>query len=259
MFRPGSRAPRWGAFVLLTALTATPAAAQVATPAVAADAGADVAAIRREVYAMEQAYARVQDYTATFYKQERVKGRMLPVETIALKFRRPFSVYLRWTHAFEGREVLYVRGWNDDKIRAHQGSFPDITVNLRPDANLAMRGNRHAITELGFGEAIGKIVRGVRLAELRPQDGVQYVDHGEATVYGARSRCFEAIAPVKKFSPYYAHRSKICIDVKTKLPTRIMNWDDEDNLIEDYGFENVRLNVGLNDADFDPNHPDYNF
>ena len=43
------------------------------------------------------------------------------------------------------REVLYVKGWNDDKIRAHKGTFPDMTVNLRPDANF-----KPMVTGLGF-------------------------------------------------------------------------------------------------------------
>lgn len=258
MFAIGLRASRWGAFFVLAGLLHQPHAS--AQDAVAAAPVSDAQRLRDEVYAMERAYAGVKDYTATFYKQERVKGSLLPVETVLLKFRKPFSVYLRWTgDNFNGREVLYVRGWNDDKIRAHQGSFPDITVNLQPDAALAMKGNRHPITDLGFGEVIDKVVRAAKLSEMRPQDNVQYVDHGESTLYGARVHCIESIAPVKKFSPYYSHRAKVCIDQKTRMPVRITIWDDEDTLVEDYGFANIRLNAGLTDADFDPNNSNYNF
>jgi outer membrane lipoprotein-sorting protein len=256
MFLTSLRSARWGALVLVSAFLAAPVSAQAPAVAAAQPAGAE---LRQHVYAMEQAYSQVQDYTATFYKQERVKGRLLTRETMQLKFRKPFGVYLRWTDAFEGREALYVRGWNDDKIRAHQGSFPDVTVDLRPEASLAMRGNRHPITQLGFGEVIKLMVRDARLSEARPQDGVVYTDLGESTVYGARSRCIEATAPVRNYSPYYATRAKICFNVKTKMPTRITIWDGEDNQIEDYGFEDVKLNVGLTDADFDPENPAYNF
>ena len=257
MFAIVRRAARWGALALASVLIAMPAGAQ--SPE--ASAPADVAAqLRQHVFAMERAYSRVQDYTATFYKQERVKGELLPLETIELKFRKPFGVYLRWLSGdFAGREVIYVRGWNEDKIRAHQGSFPDVTVSLRPDSSLAMRGNRHPITKVGFGEIIRLMVRDARLAEARPQDDVQYTDLGEWDVYGTRSRCIEARAPGGKFSPYYAPRAKICFSVKTKLPTRVSSWDEEDNLVEDYAFSDVRLNPGLTDADFDPENADYNF
>ncbi len=262
MFLTPLRSARWGALVLASVVTfgatvsASAQAPAASTPQVA---GADATQLRQHVYAMEQAYAQVQDYTATFYKQERVKGRLLPVETMQLKFRKPFGVYLRWTGDFEGREALFVRGWNEDKIRAHQGSFPDMTVNLRPDSSLAMRGNRHPITQLGFGEVIKLMTRDARLSESRPQDGVRYVDHGEATIYGARSRCIEAVAPATSDSPYYATRAKICFNVKTRMPTRITVWNEEDLMIEDYGFEDVRINVGLGDADFDPENAAYNF
>jgi len=81
--------------------------------------------------AMEAAYRGVRDYTATLMKQERVKGKLLPRETIAVKFRRPYAIYMKWTGAVKaGQEVIYVRGRNDGKLSAHPGKFPDITVSL---------------------------------------------------------------------------------------------------------------------------------
>ncbi|MCA9660340.1 MAG: DUF1571 domain-containing protein, partial [Myxococcales bacterium] len=83
------------------------------------------------VESMERAYKNVDDYTATFVKRERVRGRLLPREVMELKFAKPFKVYLRWgSGKHEGQEVLYVDGWNGGKIRAHTGKFPDITVDL---------------------------------------------------------------------------------------------------------------------------------
>jgi hypothetical protein len=251
MFLTSLRSARWAPLFLVSALAATPVAAQDV---------ADGDELREHVYAMERAYAAVQDYTATFYKQERVKGRLQDQETMQLKFRKPFGVYLRWVGGdFDGREVLYVRGWNDDKIRAHQGSFPDVTVNLRPDSSLAMRGNRHPITKVGFGEVIKLMVRDARLSAVRPQDGVKYLDHGESTVHGAPQPLHRGHHPGLHYSPYYAPRAKICFNVQTKMPTEISIWDSENELIEQYSYADVRLNVGLGDADFDPENPDYNF
>lgn len=267
MFAIVRRAARWAALAVVSAVAMpvaaqgpelTAAAAPTSAPAAApADLGAQ---LRQQVYAMDRAYRSVQDYTAIFYKQERVNGELLPVETIEMKFRKPFGVYMHWVSGdFAGREVLYVKGWNDDKIHAHQGSFPDITVNLKPDSSLAMRGNRHPITKAGFGETIRLLVKDARLAEARPQDDVKYEDLGEWEVHGARSRCLEARAPGGKFSPYYAPRAKICFNAKTRMPTRVTIWDDEDNIVEDYSYADVRLNPGLTDADFDPENPNYNF
>lgn len=246
-----------GAAVLLVLCAAPLARAQ--DPAPASDDGA--ARIRQYVFDMEKAYERVQDYTTTFHKQERVKGRLLPKETIELKFRKPFAVYMRWTgEVNQGREALFVKGWNSDKVRAHKGSFPDMTVNLSPDSSMAMQGNRHPITEAGFGQTIALIARDAKLSELRPQDRVRYVDHGEKTVYGARSRCIEAIAPQDgPIAVYYAARAKICFDTSSKMPTRVTVWNKDGDMLEDYGYEHTRINAGLGDADFDPDNSSYNF
>jgi hypothetical protein len=245
------------AFGTLVARAGEPAA--VAAPLAAGE--VDPAKIRQYVYDMEKAYGHVRDYTTTFHKQERVDGELLPAEEIELKFRKQFSVYMRWTGTVnQTREVIYVDGWNGNKLRAHKGSFPDMTVNLRPDSNMAMQGNRHKITEAHFGHAISVIVRDARLAESRPQDRVRYVDLGERVVYGARSRCFEARAQSSgPVSVYYAARAKVCFDTRTKMPTRIQVWSADGDLLEDYGYENTKLNVGLTDADFDPENADYNF
>lgn len=241
----------------LAAAIALACAAHVAR----ADESVDAATIRQYVYDMEKAFERVQDYTTTFHKQERVDGELLPKERIELKFRKPLSLYLKWVgEVNQTREVIYVKGWNNDKIRAHKGSFPDMTVNLKVDSGLAMDGNRHRITEAHFGHSIGVIARDARLSESRPQDDVRYTDLGERIVYGARSRCFEARRPSGEVvSVYYAARAKVCFDVRTKMPTRITVWNSDGDLLEDYGYENTKLNVGLTDADFDPENAEYDF
>lgn len=228
--------------------------------AVAAGDG-EAAKIRQFVFDMEKAYEQLSDYTTTMYKQERVKGHLLPREELQVKFRKPFGIYLKWIgEVNHTREVIFVKGWNDNKLRAHKGSFPDMTVNLRPESSLAMQGNRHKITEAHFGHAIGVIARDARLSESRPQDNVRYIDLGERIVHGARSRCIEARTPTDAMVKiYYAARAKICFDVSTHLPTQITVWSDSGALLEDYGFQGTRINVGLTDADFDPDNTAYNF
>ena len=180
---------------------------------------ADAAKIRQLVFDMEKAFEQIDDYTTTMYKQERVKGHLLPREEIQVKFRKPLGLYLKWTgEVNQTREVIYVKGWNDDKIRAHKGSFPDMTVNLRRRRRASpCRATATRSPRAHFGHAIGLIARDARLSESRPQDNVRYLDHGEKVVYGARSRCIEARTPAGGvFSVYYAARAKICFDVKTR-------------------------------------------
>lgn len=229
-------------------------------PSHAADNGGDAERVRQYTREMSSAYAKIRDYTTIFHKRERVGGELQSAEYIEVKFRKPLSVYLAWTReAHAGQELIYVAGWNGGKLRAHRGSFPDITVNLAPRSSLAMKGNRHPVTEVGFGHTIEIIAADVRRSEAHPEDGARYVDHGQSTVYGATSVCVEQRVPPTAEAFYYAARALICFDARTRMPTRVTTWDGEGRLIEDYGYERTRLDVGLGDLDFDPHNPAYRF
>lgn len=209
---------------------------------------------------MTQAYAGVRDYTCIFTKQERVKGNLLPRETIRLKFQKPFSVYMKWiTEPHLGQEILYKRGWNNDKMLGHPGSFPDITLSLNPHGRLAMRDNRHPVTEAGIGHTIAIVTRDYRRAIAHPADSVRYVDRGIVRVEGERSRCFEAIVPVAHAADYYSHRAELCINLQTHLPNQLKIRDAENRLIEFYQYLDLKTNVGLTGEDFNPENPEYDF
>ena len=209
---------------------------------------------------MQAAYEDVQDYVCIFNKQERIAGELLPMETIRLKFKKPFSVYMRWIEdPREGMEVLYVRNENDGKIIAHPGSFPDITVKVAPDGKLAMRQNRHPVTEVGIGSAIQIIANDVQRASAHPEDSVIYQDHGMQEVNGEKSRCIEAIMPAEENSEYYAHRAFICYQAETHLLSQIKTWDHTNTLVENYRYTRIETNVGLSESDFDADNPDYEF
>lgn len=50
----------------------------------------------------------------------------------------------------------------------------------------------------------------------------------------------------------YCYRSIISFDLEKKVLIQVRNFDWEDRLIEDYGYEDLQLHAGLTDADFDP-------
>ncbi len=84
----------------------------------------------------EAAYNKVESYTAIFHKQQRIAGKLLAEENIFLKCReKPFSLYMKWvTDPNEGSELLYVKGWNEGRIRAHRGGLWSFIVrNLDPN------------------------------------------------------------------------------------------------------------------------------
>lgn len=222
--------------------------------------GGEAARAYAHLAEMQSAYSKVADYTTTFHKQERIGGKLMPPEKIEIKFAKPLRVYLKWVgEVNQGQEAIYVRGWNGGKIRVHKGSFPDVTVDLDPHSKLARKGSRHPITEAGFGHTIGIIAGDARRSREHPEDGTRYVVHGESMVHGALSRCIEQIVPAAVVESYYTARAKVCFNVRTRMPTRVTSWDTHGKLLEDYGYEDTRLNVGLGDLDFSPDNPAYNF
>lgn len=216
-----------------------------------------IASAQAQLEAMEDAYRKVRDYTVVFSKQERVKGKLLPRETIHVKFRKPYSLYMRWSGAVKaGQEVLYVRGKHDGKLRAHPGSFPDVTVGLAPTSSLAMKGNRHPITDASLGDVLRLMMNDLRRSRERPQDGVTMTDLGEDTRHGARVRCIDTRFPAPG---YYAAHVRLCSFVASKLLSRVQVWDAKEQLLEDYEYRDLRVNVGLRDQDFAEDNPAYNF
>ena len=95
----------------------------------------------------------VHDYQGEFVKRELI-GDELKTEKFFFKFARPFKVYLRYIDPHPGQEVLYIRGQNKNRIKAHKGSFPDITVNLSVYGRQAMKDSHQPITTFGVQQQI---------------------------------------------------------------------------------------------------------
>ena len=208
----------------------------------------------------EAAYDRVTSYTAVFHKQQRVAGKLLPEETILLKCRRkPFSLYMKWMKApYKGSELLYVAGWNEDRIRAHRGGILRfITRNLDPRDPGLMAGNLRPVTSTGIGYLLETVATNIRKAVKVGE--LTFSERGQETVYGRRTRVLEVVVPKERARDYDGYRYVINQDVESKILVRIRIYDRDDQLVENYGYENLDLNAQLADADFDPKNPEYHF
>ncbi len=204
---------------------------------------------------------RLRDFQCTFYKKE-WKGKNLPLEKALTKWRaKPFSVYMKWVGSHKkNQEIIYVKGWNDNEIKAHKGSFPDITVSLDPKGNLAMADSRHTVMEAGFPNTVRLIAKDMKLAKQDKGQGWTFKDLGESKKFGEAVHCVEATSPGTK--KYYAAKAHICMNKRIKLPTVVKIWKNEGGkvrLVEDYGYESCKINKGLSDKDFDPENPAYKF
>ncbi len=223
-----------------------------------------------------------QDYTAVLTKQEQVNGKLLPESKMALKLKygdrigpdapRAVSVYLKTLEpkSQAGREVLWVQGRNDDKITAHEaGLLGMLTLELKPDSRLAMTGNRYPINEIGIEKLLVKLIeKGERDRKLGPAS----IRITENVPLGTKPcRLMEVIheSPTATIDDqtiafeFFLAQIYIDIDLMVPLKYASYSWPKTANappeLLESYTYQDLVLNVGLGESDFDPKNPAYGF
>ena len=207
----------------------------------------------------EKASYCVTNYTALFHKQQRVNGKLQPEETIELKFRQPFSLYLKWiTAPYKGSELLYVQGWNENRARVHaNGFFCFMTRDYDPRSSRLMENNLRPVTEVGMCILMANVAVNVRKALQAGE--LCFLDHGREYLGGRETQLLELVFPRDKCRGYDAYRFVINQQTRDKLLIKIQTYDWDDQLFEKYAYENLMLDAGLTDLDFDPANHDYNF
>jgi Protein of unknown function (DUF1571) len=207
----------------------------------------------------EAAYDRVTSYTAVFHKQQRVAGKLLPEETIFLKYRKPSSLYMKWIKApYKGSELLYATGWNENRVRAHRGGLLRfVTRNVDPGHSALMADNLRPVTSTGVGYLLETVATNMRKAIKVGE--LSFSQRGAEAVYGRPTQVFEVVFPKEKVKDYDGFRFVINQDVESKILLRIRIYGHDGQLVEHYGYENLDLGAALSDADFDPKNPDYHF
>ncbi len=203
--------------------------------------------------------AQTDSYTAIFHRRERINGKLREEETAFFKFKKPFKLYMKWgKEPSKGLEVLYIEGWNNNRVKVHgDGIIGITTLNLDPKSPLAMKDNRHPVTDSGLENLMNfineNVQRGIKTSE------VIFKTPCEEIIYGRKTVKIEGIFPKDKTKGYYCHRAIINFDLEQKVPIKVQIFDFGNNLIESYGYEDLRLNAGLTEADFDPKNPTYRF
>jgi hypothetical protein len=230
----------------------------------------------------QDALTRIQrdliDYTATIVKRERIKGQLGNYEYMFAKIRNrkvvdgriktPLSVYLRFLKPedIKGREVVWVEGANGNKMRAHEGGLLGRTlpsVWLDPHGALAMRGQLHPITEIGIENLIVELIK---RGEREKQYGECEVTFQKGAKINGRPCTVLSVRHPEPREYFEFHLAQIFIDDEYNLPVRYaaFHWptrkDDQTGpVLEEYTYLDLKINVGLTDADFDSENPNYNF
>ena len=213
--------------------------------------------------ALKMAYASrgtmrgVRDYTAQFVKKELVGNRYI-THSMDMKFReQPFSVYLRFRDPHEGRQVLYVKGMNNDNILVQEAGIKGLVgpIPIKPSDPLAMSENRHPITSIGISNMLEAIIR--QWEEEAKYQGVVVDYYPNAKLGDFPVRVIRTTYK-HRYRQFRYHTTRLYLDDKSLFPVRAEQFDwpqvegQQPQQVELYMYSGVRTNQNLSDQVFDP-------
>lgn len=235
-------------------LPAAMAAASLSVQAAPAHAGNVPQPTRVLVQQMYKTVENTPTYTLVTSDRVRVKGKLRPRETIAVKQRRsPNCIYAHWIgHLHKGREALYCHGRYNNKVKAHKGGILGfITVTLKPTGHTAMKGELHPISKLNL----------YHIAQ-RTRTDMQAAQSGESVTFSSLTRRSVKGQPSSCLTVTHhdnGHRNTICVSQALKVPTSLTVRNAKGQVLGEYTFRKIHLNAGLTDKDFNVNNKHYSF
>jgi hypothetical protein len=202
----------------------------------------------------------VRDYSCTLVKRERVDGDLLDYEHIYMKvMHQPFSVYMSFLKPYTGREVVYIAGQNNGSMVVLDAGFKRMLgkMNLDPNGTLAMRGQKHPITDVGIRNLTAKLTK---LWEAETQFGECDVTTNANTKINGRSTTMVQVVHPTPRQEFTFNVSRLFLDNELKVPIHFdgFKWPEkqgaEPPLEESYTYTNLKLNNGFTARDFDANN-----
>ena len=216
----------------------------------------------------------VRDYSCTVVRRERVNGRLMDHEYLTAKVRHqrsrngkvviPFGVYLKvlGPSKVKGREILYVDGQNDGDMLVKNGGkrFAFVTTKISPTSDTAMHGNRYPLTEFGIENLVKRLIENTKdEIALGIETKVRFFH--DAKIDGRKCTGIEVSHP--SYDPELMFQmARVFVDAELRVPVHYeaYGWSEngsEPELLEQYTYRDIRLNVGYTDRDFDPSNPNY--
>lgn len=224
--------------------------------------------------ALENMHRNIRDYTAVLEKQERVNGVLKDPAKIELKvmhadpdqelseeFKLHAYFHFIEPESLRGREVIWVDGENGDKLVAHDTGLRGlIRVSLDPEGLLAMIDNRYPANRVGLENLLRKLIeKGLNNRDVEDVT----VDIDEEYKWEGQTVTRIVVTHPQPKPGLDFHRAEILIDRQRQLPLAFWShlWPlpegGELPLEEKYIYRDIKLNVGLTKADFDPDNPNY--
>jgi len=247
---------------LFSLLTTAAQAQQPAQAAPAQVANPKLANMLKQLESCREAVSKVQDYTATFHRVERLNDGRRVEQVVDLKQRmKPFSVYMNFRGgSADGQQVIYSEGWNNNQLRVKPTGLASLigAVSVDPKGQTAMKDSRHPVTEIGFSGLLDGVLKMWKDDLQYPDLEVGFYKDAKISPNDPKSYyAFRTYHPQQRRVPRF-QETRLYIDKQTLLPVHLENRafpqqpGGKQILIERYTYSNIKLNVGLTQTAFLP-------
>jgi outer membrane lipoprotein-sorting protein len=205
----------------------------------------------------KKSYSEVKNYSCTFSRKEVIDGSLQIENNIIFKFMKPAHFYMKWTEGKDkNQELVYVYGKYGNKLVVKPGGFFNfLRIGIDPDGKRALEKNRHPIYEADLGYFINLFER----EYLRAKNDVLFKIsfENEQVLNGRSVAILKSVFPENK--NFYSNLIYIFIDKYYFLPIKIKVFDWNNKMIEEYQYDNLRINSGITENDFETGGPDINY
>jgi hypothetical protein len=213
----------------------------------------------------------VRDYSCRLIKRERIDGELQEHHFARIIVRceqlrdgvvtQPMSVFMQFLAPADVRDrrVLYIEGKNSGKVLVRKGgsALKYLRLRIDPHGTAARRESNYPITDVGFDKIIDRLVQRVE-DNIRhdPMASNTQVSHFRNAKVNNRNCTHIRVVHPKKGNGIDFHSASLYVDDELHVPIRLVvhGWPAREGepplLMEEYTYIDLRLNVGLTDADF---------
>ncbi len=212
----------------------------------------------------------IRDYSGRLIKRERIDGQLQSYQFINVKMRCeqerdgervPMAVFMHYLapQSLRDRRVLYIEGQYNGRMLVRKGgtSLEHVKLRIAPDSASARRESNYPITDIGFDKMVERL-RQRMIEDMRndPLGDNTIVNHFTDAQVGDRVCTRIQVLHPQQSDKVDFHEANLFVDDELQLPIRLTvhSWpekpSDDPLLMEEYTYVNLRVNVGLTDADF---------
>lgn len=177
-------------------------------------------------------------YSYRMLKQERVKGELLPEQTIDVYIREvPFSVRLHFVKGpGTGRKLVFNPSVRANEFRVREAGLLSIagSIWLNVDSSFAKSDSNHTIREAGIGTLLARLMRDTERA--KPLGGFPLVPEGWNE---KGEHCGSYMSPPAS-PPFDYAKTRICTDLVSGVPMKVEGYGLKGELLEKWHFSDFK-------------------